>query len=91
MTDQPETVKLRTGQMSWRIIDGRVVVLDLAGAEYFTVNETGAAVWDLIVGGARRDDLVDALVERYGIDRATANDDVIAFIRTMRERGLLSD
>ena len=42
-----------------------MVVLDIDRAEFLAVNRSGAPLWNLLAGGASRDQLVRALVERY--------------------------
>lgn len=85
------TVRLRTSRLSWRAIDGQIVVLDLERSEYFVVNDTGAVVWELLADGTTMDDLVAALVGRFGIDVEAAELDAAEFVAALRASGLLAD
>ncbi len=49
----------------------------------YTMNETGAFIWDLIDGKRTVEDLIDALTNEYDIDSKTAKEDVFSFIHTM--------
>jgi methyltransferase-like protein len=49
----------------------------------FTLNETGAFIWELIDGEKNVEDLVEALINEYNIDRETAIADVFSFIENM--------
>jgi hypothetical protein len=49
----------------------------------YTLNETGAFLWELIDGERSVGDLAEALVNEYDIDRDTAISDVISFIDNM--------
>ncbi len=82
-------VRLRGGSMEWRLVEGEVVLLDVERAEFLAVNRTGAALWELLVGGASREQLTDALVERYGVDAVGAASDVDRFLAALAERQLL--
>lgn len=51
----------------------------------FTLNETGAFIWENIDGNKNVGDLISALIEEYDIDRKTAEEDVFQFIENLRK------
>jgi len=51
----------------------------------YTLNETGAFIWELIDGKRSVSDLIEALAEKYKIDNDTAEADVLSFINKMKE------
>ncbi|HOU01697.1 MAG TPA: PqqD family protein [Bacteroidales bacterium] len=51
----------------------------------YTLNETGAFIWELIDGKKSVSDLIKALAEEYKIDIETAESDVLSFINKMKE------
>ena len=59
--------------------------------EYSVVilNETARFLWKLIPAAQSEDELVDALLEEYMIDRETASKDVHAFLSKLQEDGIL--
>ena len=59
--------------------------------ELMSVNETGKFLWDKLVDGADRDELVEALTNEYEVDEATAGKDVDAFLGLLREQGLIEE
>jgi hypothetical protein len=86
-----ELIRLRTTELSWRRIDGEIVVLDGVGSVYYALNETGAALWDMLEDGATRADLVSALCEGRSLSPAQSGSDVDAFLASLREQGLLAE
>jgi hypothetical protein len=51
--DEPDTVwRQRSADLSWREIDGEVIVLDLKSANYLRLNSTGAKLWTRLETGA---------------------------------------
>ena len=66
------------------------MALDLRESRYLAVNATGKVLWDALVEGATRDDLVERLVETFGVERARAENDVDAFTAELDSRGLLT-
>ena len=83
------TLTLRAEAVDWREVDGQVVVLDRAGSVYLAVNAAGAALWPAIVAGTTRAQLVQILLDTFGVEQARAERDVDAFLASLSERDLL--
>jgi hypothetical protein len=49
----------------------------------YTLNDTGAFIWELIDGEKSVEELINAVTEEYEIDRKTATGDVFSFIEKM--------
>lgn len=49
----------------------------------YTLNESGAFIWELIDGKRTIGEIVDALTEEYNIDRGLAESDVNSFLSDM--------
>ena len=49
----------------------------------YTLNETGAFIWELIDGKKNVEELIKAVIDKYDIDRETATTDVFTFIDNM--------
>jgi len=84
------TLRLREEDLEWREIDDEIVVLDARDAAYLAVSGAGILIWSLLSEATDRDSLVHALVDRYGIDRTRAGEDVDAFLSSLVDRGLLA-
>ncbi len=50
----------------------------------FTINETGAFIWELIDGKKSVEELIKAVIDKYEVDRETGTKDVFMFIDNMR-------
>jgi hypothetical protein len=84
-------LRLRPGAVEWRSVEGEVLALDVDAATYIAANESGTVLWERLAEGATRDQLVDALLEAYEIERPQAEMDVEAFVAELRSRGLLEE
>ena len=84
------TLCLRKDDLDWREIDDEIVVLDTRDAVYLSVQGSGALVWRLLAESTTKDSLIEALVEKYGVDSTRATADVDAFLATLNDRGLLA-
>jgi hypothetical protein len=88
--NEPDTLKLRDGGVSWRTIDEEIVVLDLERSSYLSLNPTGSVLWRKLDSGTTVEELVEELMREFDVDRAVASADVDAFLRACREQHLLA-
>ncbi len=82
-------MRLRDADLDWREVEGELVALDLRESRYLAVNRTGQVLWAALADGATRDQLVERLVEAFGIEHARASADVDAFTAELESRDLL--
>jgi hypothetical protein len=82
-------MKLRVDDITWREIDGDLVVLDLRSSTYLTVNASGTLLMKQLTEERTLQELVQALVDAFGIPERLAHQDVRTFVDELRERGLL--
>jgi hypothetical protein len=62
-------------------IDGELVILDLEGDVYFSLNEVGRLVWEAAERGEAFGEIVDEICETYeGVGREQAAEDAAAFL-----------
>jgi hypothetical protein len=84
------TLRVRAQDLAWREINDEIVALDGKDSVYLALQGSGAVLWRLLANSTTRDGLVEALVDRYGIDATRATEDVDAFLASLNERGLLA-
>jgi Coenzyme PQQ synthesis protein D (PqqD) len=82
-------LRLREDAVRWREIDREVVAVDLVSSIYLTTNESGVRLWRRLADGATTDELVDELVEAFGIERERAAADVRSYVDALDARNLL--
>jgi hypothetical protein len=82
--------KLRQTDLHWREIDEEVIALEARSSMYVAANSAGTLLWRALVAGASREELADALVGAYGVDRERALADVDAFLAQLADHGLLT-
>ena len=88
-------MKLKSGFILRKVADTYVVVAIGAEAKkhnvMITLNETGALLWEKLSEGADEKALVDAILEVYDIDEATASMDVTKFIDKVKSEDLIEE
>ncbi|KON74084.1 MULTISPECIES: PqqD family protein [Cellulosimicrobium] len=82
-------MQIRTDGVTWQEIDGELVLLDLERSVYLTTNASGALLTKLLVEDHSLDELADALVTEFAIDRADAVRDAQAFVDELGAHQLL--
>lgn len=93
MSDPQATPPSKADHLVTReIADETVIVPVRRGAvdidAVYVLNATGAWLWAHIDGKRTTADLVDVLLEKFQIDRATAESDVEEFLHSLRETRL---
>lgn len=82
-------MKLRAHDLTWREIDGDLVILDLRSSTYLTTNASGAVLMKELTQNRTDDELVRSLVDAFGISTALAEADVTSFVQALDSGGLL--
>ena len=82
-------MRLRSEKITWRMIDGETVLLDLRSSTYLRVNHTGTVLLTQLVDGCSHDELVAALEQAFALPEPQAQADVAAFVDMLDGRGLL--
>jgi hypothetical protein len=88
-SDAGTPLKLAEEWLTWREVDGEIVVLDRRSWMYMGVNGSGVLLWKEIIDGASRSRLVDCLRDVYEIDAEMAQRDVEAFLEMLSSHNLL--
>ncbi len=82
-------MKLRADDITWREIDGDLVILDLRSSSYLTTNASGAVLMKELTQDRTDEELAVALMAAFGISESQAQDDVKGFIEALADGGLL--
>lgn len=83
------SMKLRVDDITWREIDGDLVILDLRSSTYLTANASGTVLMRQLTEERTLPQLVQALVDAFGIPERRAQQDVQAFLDELVDRGLV--
>lgn len=70
-------------------IDEETVMMDIEKGSYFGLNPTGSKIWTLLAEPVVIGDLCDRLTEEFEVPREQCEQQVVAFLQNLLERGLL--
>lgn len=86
-------MKLKEGFIL-RTVAGQTVALPSGGVTnldmMITLNDTGKFLWERLAAGAEKDELMDALLAEYDVDRERAEESVEAFVTRLKELDFLA-
>ena len=71
-------------------VDALVYSLDITSGRYYSLNDVGALIWDLLEQETTRDDLVDIVADSFDVDRTVAASDIDELIADLVDRGLVN-
>lgn len=69
-------------------VGGELIILDLATERYLSVDPVGARIWDLLQADRLMSDVLEELVQRYGVARERVESDLEAFVASLESLGL---
>ena len=72
-------------KLVWNVFDGEATVLDVATGNYFSLNAIATEVWQSLQENQSPDEIARMLSAKYGIDNATAQNDVNELIAELRD------
>ena len=82
-------MKLRVDDLTWREIDGDLVVLDLRSSTYLTANPSATVLMKELAQERTDGELVQALIDAFDISETQAAQGVETFVRELDKRGML--
>ncbi len=70
-------------------LGGEAAILSLASGIYFGLNPIGAFIWNRIQAAARVDEVCDAVIEQYEVDRERCLSDVKSLFQELFDQNLI--
>ena len=86
----PEAYLTQSPRTAWRVYDGEAVLLCPDDSTLNTLNAVGTLIWEAADGKTPVSTIVARICEDFDVDPERAEQDTMAFIEKLRERGLLT-
>lgn len=77
-------------QVTGELPDGDMVILSLKNGVYYGLNSVGARIWTMIKKPMSVQDICDALLEEYDVDRFQCTQEVIRLLNELGSYQLIS-
>ena len=72
------------------MLEGGAVVLHMGTRRYFSLNETGAAIWGLLESATPLPDIATRLTEQFLVDLETASASIEALVAELESAALVT-
>jgi hypothetical protein len=84
-----QIIPLKSTHVTWKVLEGEAVLLNLDTGVYFTLNVTGTAAWALIDGRNSLAEITRALCGQFDVPMAQAQRDVGELTQALQDEGLV--
>lgn len=89
MYDLMTTHPIRSEHVTWKVIEGESVLLDLKTGVYFSLNETGTLAWEQFDGSTSLATVGHALSGRFDVSAEQVRQDLCDLTETLLKEGLV--
>ena len=70
-------------------LDGEVVILGFKSGAYYSLDQVGGFVWDLLQEPQKVSDIRDTIFEEYDVELAQCERDLLALLETLANKQLI--
>jgi hypothetical protein len=75
--------------VAWRKVEDEAVILDMDTAVYYSLQETGARIWELIGQGKSVQEIIQIIVEEYDAAEQEVRKDVDEIILKLKKEKII--
>lgn len=79
----------RSEDIPWTTIEGEVLMMSIEQGQYFSLNQVGSRIWDLLETPIEQTALIQQLTAEYEVSAEVCREQVGSFLARLRNRGLL--
>ena len=76
--------------VAWRNVNEEIVILKLKSGEYYTLNEVGQQIWQVIGDQQNVEGITKHIVDQFDVTYEKAVEDVMTFLDNMLKESVLS-
>lgn len=80
---------INNDDISWRIVEDEVIILNLTSGFYYTLTSTGTRMWNLLERNKTTEDIIKIVSDEYGIDRQIVRDDIVYLFNELEKEDLI--
>lgn len=78
-----------SGELVSANLDGEVVILGFKSGSYYSLDQVGVFVWDLLQEPRKASELRDAILEEYDVELAQCERDILALLEELATKQLI--
>jgi hypothetical protein len=85
----PDNTFVLAEQVNWRDIKGETVVLNIDSGVFYTLNEVGRSIWEMVANGHTFESITHQLSEKFEVSPDISRVDAEKFLRRLMDEGIL--
>jgi hypothetical protein len=85
----PDNAFVLSEQVNWRDIKGETVVLNIESGVFYTLNEVGRSIWEMVANGHTFEAITHQLSERFEVSPNISRTDAEKFLQRLMDEGIL--
>jgi hypothetical protein len=86
----PDNNFVLSERVNWRDVKGETVVLNIESGVFYTLNEVGRFIWELIADGHNFESITSQITNRFEVSPEQSRDDAEKFITRLVEENVLT-
>jgi hypothetical protein len=90
MLSAESRVDPNVAEVAAKVIDGEAIIMNLSSGLYYSMDNVGAAVWELIARRYSLREVADVIADRYRVDRERAAGDVQRLVQELLDEHLVT-
>ena len=84
-----DSIVAASGELVSANLDGEVVILGFQSGSYYSLDQVGASVWELLQQPHKVSQIRDAILNEYDIDVQQCEHDLLQLLNQLAERQLV--
>ena len=85
----PDSVVVRCEQLVGSQVENELVMIDIESGRYYGLNPVATHIWEQLLSPVRIADLCTDLIERYAVDSALCERDVLNLLLQMNANSMV--
>lgn len=82
------TLIIRRNDVTTAYLDGEIGMMDIENGKYYTLDEVGSYIWNLLEKPRSVKDIIATLLEEYEVDTETCQEQVLEFVNKLIKANL---
>lgn len=84
-----DSIVVKNSEMLSSDMDGDVVMMSIEDGEYYSIDPTGARIWDLLKEPVKVGDICTRLLTEYDVGPEQCQKEMIAFLNKLSEKKII--
>ena len=89
MTTMQDRFEMNVGEVAAKVIDGEAILINLTDGMYFSMDEVGTMIWELLERGHSLEQVANSVSEQYDVGPEQAASDVQRLVAELHDARLI--